>query len=76
MVSPPDRSAVAGRTPEETQDLLASDSLARDRATRTLTETPAGDSYDDDLRIRLRELDVINARAFVPEGGFARGRMR
>ena len=73
---PPDRSAVAGRTPEETQDLLASDSLARDRATRTLTETPAGDSYDDDLRIRLRELDVSNARAFVPEGGFARGRMR
>jgi hypothetical protein len=73
---PPDRSTVTGRTSDETQDLLAADSLARDRATRTLTETPAGDSYDDDLRIRLRELDVINARAFVPEGGFARGRMR
>jgi hypothetical protein len=63
---------VAGRNPAETQELLATDSLARDRSTRTLTETPAGDSYDDDLRIRLRELDVINARAFVPEGRFTR----
>jgi hypothetical protein len=73
---PPDRSAVTGRNPEETQELLATDSLARDRSTRTLTDTPAGDSYDDDLRIRLRDLDVINARAFVPEGRFTRGRLR
>jgi hypothetical protein len=73
---PPDRSAVAGRNAGETQELLATDSLARDRSTRTLSATPAGDSYDDELRIRLRELDVINARAFVPEGRFTRGRLR
>jgi hypothetical protein len=73
---PPERPTVAGRNPAETQELLATDALARDRSTRTLTETPAGDSYDDDLRIRLRELDVINARAFVPEGRFTRGRLR
>ena len=52
------------------------DSLARDRSTRTLTETPGGDSYDDPLRLRLRELDVINARAFVPEARFSRTRLR
>jgi hypothetical protein len=71
---PPDRSAVSGRTAQETQELLVSDSLARDRSARTLAETPDGDSYDDPLRLRLRELDVINARAFVPEARFARRR--
>ena len=71
---PPDRAQVSGRNVEETQELLVSDSLARDRSTRTLTETPGGDSYDDPLRLRLRELDVINARAFMPEARFARGR--
>jgi hypothetical protein len=69
---PPDRASVSGRNAEETQELLVSDSLARDRATRTLTETPPGNSYDDDLRLRLRELSVINARAFVPEARFTR----
>jgi len=73
---PPDRAAVSGRNAEETQELLVADSLARDRATRTLTETPGGDSYDDPLRLRLRELDVINARAFMPEVRFSRGRRR
>lgn len=73
---PPERTEVKGRTPEETQELLVADSLARDRSTRTLTETPAGDSYDDELRVRLHELDVINARAFFPEARFTRSRMR
>ena len=73
---PPDRAAVSGRNAEETQELLVADSLARDRAARTLTETPGGDSYDDPLRLRLRELDVINARAFMPEVRFSRGRRR
>lgn len=73
---PPDRSEVSGRNTEETQELLVADSLARDRSTRTLTQTPAGDSYDDDLRVRLHELDVINARAFLPEARFARPRLR
>jgi hypothetical protein len=73
---PPERSALAGRNAEETQELLATDSLARDRCTRTLTETPPRDSYDDPLRVRLRELDVINPRAFIPEARFTRGRLR
>jgi hypothetical protein len=73
---PPPRSDVSGRDPEETQELLLSDSLARDRSTRTLAETPGGDSYDDPLRLRLRELDVISARAFIPEARFSRTGLR
>jgi hypothetical protein len=73
---PPRRSDVSGRDAEETQELLVSDSLARDRSTHTLTETPSGDSYDDPLRLRLRELDVINARAFMPSARFSRARAR
>jgi hypothetical protein len=72
---PPDRASVSGRDAQETQELLAADSLARDRAAHTLAETPAGDSYDDPLRVRLHELDVINARFFMPEATFTR-RMR
>jgi hypothetical protein len=68
---PPERSDVSGRNAEETQELLVSDSLARDRSVQTLTETPGGDSYDDPLRLRLRELEVISARAFVPEVRFS-----
>jgi hypothetical protein len=71
---PPDRAKLSGRNLEETQELLVSDSLARDRSAQTLTETPAGDSYDDPLRLRLRELDVINGRVFIPEARFTRGR--
>ncbi|MGZ4170816.1 MAG: hypothetical protein ACXVR1_07460 [Solirubrobacteraceae bacterium] len=73
---PPHRSDVSGHDAEETRELLVADSLARDRSTRTLTETPGGDSYDDPLRLRLRELDVINARAFMPEARFARTPLR
>lgn len=73
---PPDRSTVTGRNPEETQELLVADSLARDRSTNTLTETPAANSFDDALRVRLHELDVISARAFFPEARFTRSRMR
>jgi hypothetical protein len=73
---PPDRAGLKGRSDEETQELLVSDSLARDRSTQTLLETPPGDSYDDALRLRLRELDVINARVFIPEARFARARRR
>jgi hypothetical protein len=69
---PPDRSNLSGRNAEETQELLVSDSLARDRSKRTLTETPDGDSSADPLRLRLRDLDVISARAFVPEARFSR----
>ncbi len=73
---PPQRAEVKGRTSEETQELLVADSLARDRSTRTMTTTPGGDSYDDELRVRLHELDVINARAFFPEARFTRSQLR
>jgi hypothetical protein len=73
---PPRRADVSGRDAEETQELLTADTLARDRSTRTLTETPEGGSTDDPLRLRLRELNVISARAFVPEARFARSRLR
>ncbi len=73
---PPERSGVSGRDAEETQELLVSDSLARDRSARTLTEPPGGDGNDDPLRLRLRELDVISGRAFVPEARFSRARRR
>jgi hypothetical protein len=73
---PPRRADVSGRDLEDTQELLVSDSLARDRAARTLTETPGGDSYDDPLRLRLRELDVISPRAFIPEARFSRTGLR
>lgn len=68
---PPGRSDVNGRNADETQELLASDSLARDRSAQTLAETPGGDSYDDPLRLRLRELDVISGRVFIPEVRFS-----
>jgi hypothetical protein len=73
---PPDRSGLSGRDAEETQELLVSDSLARDRSARTLTEKPGEEAYDDPLHLRLRELDVINARAFVPEARFSRAPRR
>ncbi|HEX3690665.1 MAG TPA: hypothetical protein VHV28_13270 [Solirubrobacteraceae bacterium] len=73
---PPERTEVIGRNPEETQELLVADSLARDRSTQMLAETPGGDSYDDPLRVRLHELNVINAHAFFPEARFTRSRFR
>jgi hypothetical protein len=73
---PPRRSDVSGRDAKETQELLVSDALARDRSAHALTETPAGDSSNDPLRVRLRELNVISARAFVPDARFTRARLR
>ena len=73
---PPDRAGLAEGSPAVTRELLLTDSLARDRAAGVLAETPPGDSLDDRLRLRLRELEVINARAFVPAARFGRGRMR
>ena len=44
----------------------ALDVLARERARQVLTVTGAGVVDDAPLRERLRELDVINPRAFLP----------
>ena len=44
----------------------ALDVLARERARQVLSATEAGVIDDAALRARLRELDVINPRAFLP----------
>ena len=46
----------------------ALDVLARERARQVLPVTEAGSVDDAPLRERLRELDVINPRAFLPGG--------
>lgn len=47
------------------RELLVFDELARDRATQVLTATH-GIVDSAELRERLRELDVISPRAFIP----------
>jgi len=60
---PPDRGAL--ETADQAGELLVFDGLARERATQVLTATEGGvDTVA--LRARLRELDVINPRAFIP----------
>ena len=56
----------------------ALDVLARERARQVLPVTEAGVVDDAPLRARLRELDVINPRAFLPGARTARdsGRSR
>jgi hypothetical protein len=48
-------------------ELHESDALARERAVALLPRIGATAVQDDALRVRLRELDVINPYAFVPE---------
>jgi hypothetical protein len=67
-VSPPGRQdrpdpATAGQ-PDPREAAL--DVLARERARQVLPVTEAGVVDDAPLRERLRELDVINPRAFLP----------
>jgi hypothetical protein len=69
----PPNELLATADPARTQDLLAADELARQRAHRLLTVTGA-EVDEAPLRLRLRELGVISPRAFVPEGHFARRR--
>lgn len=61
--------AARGFTADE---LLAFDDLARERARSTLAVVEGTAVKDEDLRLRLRELDVISARAFIPGGRFHR----
>jgi hypothetical protein len=62
---PPAPAALQRADPAHSRELLALDLLARDRATQLLTF--ADGSVDSvPLRERLRELDVINPRAFIP----------
>ncbi|MEO9023603.1 MAG: hypothetical protein ABI339_01180 [Solirubrobacteraceae bacterium] len=68
----PDRASLGAAGGSNTAELLTFDSLARERATGLLAATDGANVEDDDLRVRLHELDVINARAFIP-GGRSRG---
>lgn len=72
---PPGREALAGADEAGTRELLALDELARERARQVLA---AGDHGVDDgsLRVRLRELGVINPRAFLPGARSQRPRSR
>ncbi|MGB0094864.1 MAG: hypothetical protein WBP81_20315 [Solirubrobacteraceae bacterium] len=57
----------------DARELLEFDELARINATQTLLVTGRAEVQDEPLRQRLRELEVINPRAFVPA---ARSRRR
>jgi hypothetical protein len=55
----------------EADELLAFDALARKRAAGTLDVIDGG-LEEQSLRLRLRELGVISAHAFLPEARFGR----
>jgi peptidoglycan/xylan/chitin deacetylase (PgdA/CDA1 family) len=58
---PPDVETLA-----ESGELRELDDLARAHATQIVPVRDGTDVSDADLRERMRELDVINARAFIP----------
>jgi hypothetical protein len=62
---PPGRGALEPADPAHARELLVFDELARQRARQVLTATEGGVDATP-LRARLRELDVINPRAFIP----------
>ena len=62
---PPEREAMEAADEAHSRELTALDQIARERATRVIVAS--GPSVDDEsLRARLRELGVINPRAFLP----------
>ncbi|HYZ56861.1 MAG TPA: hypothetical protein VE733_25650 [Streptosporangiaceae bacterium] len=65
---PPGREALEAADEAHMRELLAFDELARERARQVLTATEGGGVDDAPLRARLRELDVISPRAFIPGG--------
>lgn len=62
---PPEREALEAADEAHTRELVTLDEVTRERATRVLV---ASEHHVDDesLRVRLRELGVINPRAFLP----------
>jgi hypothetical protein len=62
---PPDRGALETADQAHARELLVFDELARERARQVLMATEGGVDTAP-LRARLRELDVINPRAFIP----------
>lgn len=62
---PPDLAAPNATGGADAAELESFDALARERA-RGLVDVIDQDVDDEDLRARLRELDVINPRPFMP----------
>ena len=62
---PPERRTLAAADEAYARELTTYDEMASERATRVLTAS-ADDVDDESLRVRLRELGVINPRAFLP----------
>jgi len=62
---PPERGTLGAADEAHASELVNLDEMASERATRVLTAS-AGDVSDESLRVRLRELGVINPRAFLP----------
>jgi hypothetical protein len=62
---PPEREMLKATDEAHARELAAFDEMARERATQVLV---ASEHYVDDesLRARMRELGVINPRAFLP----------
>jgi hypothetical protein len=65
---PPELESLKAAGGPEVADWLEFDGLARDLAAQTLPVLDDDRVPDEPLRVRLRELDVINARAFIPGG--------
>jgi hypothetical protein len=63
---PPGREAGLVTGGADARELLEFDELARTNATQTLPVIGRAEVHDMPLRHRLRELEVINPRAFVP----------
>ncbi|HZE05958.1 MAG TPA: hypothetical protein VE127_12075 [Solirubrobacteraceae bacterium] len=74
-IRPDDATLAAARsamTAADAQELESFDNLARERAVRILPVVPGEGVDETPLRERLRELEVINPRAFVPDEGWRR----
>jgi hypothetical protein len=69
---PPGHEASRATGAADARELLEFDELARIHATQTLPVTEGAEVRDADLRLRMRELDVINPRVFVPGAGIRR----
>jgi hypothetical protein len=69
---PPDLEGLHA-TGRAAQDLGAFDELARERSQGMLEVLPDATVADEPLRLRLRELEVVSPRAFIPDRRF-RGR--
>jgi hypothetical protein len=63
---PPGCAGQAATDDAQASELHDFDELARHKATQTLSAPDGGQVPDAPLRLRLRELEVINPHAFIP----------